>query len=148
MASLRRVRRAFRKDALRLISSGDGNIQKLVEAAAKHFGNDVGYEVLIKTFLQTEVGNAVTFLRQEGHIETIGRQWKPVGLLAPEDATIILSRRQKRIRGELKEYERFAHKFGRFDDATTAAQMLEVSSQQNESGDVHAEQETQDVHAT
>lgn len=148
MASIRRVRKDFRREVLRLISSGDGNIQKLVEAAGKHFGHDVGYEVLIKTFLQTEVAYAVTFLRNEGHIETIGRQWKPVGLLHPEDATVILSRRQKRIRGELKELERFAHKFGRFDDATAAAQMLAVSGQQSEGGDMHAEQETQDVHAT
>ena len=74
MSSIRRVRRDFRKEVLQLISSGDGNIEKLVETAGRFFGRDVGYEVLIKTFLHNEVSNAVSCLRSDGLIETIGKK--------------------------------------------------------------------------
>jgi hypothetical protein len=126
MASVRRVRKNFRKEVLRLISSGDGNIQKLIESAGRHFGHDVGYEVLIKTFLQNEVSNAVSTLRNEGHIETIGKKWKPITTLEPTDVEIISLRRLKRIRGELQAQVRLSHQHGRIDDACTAGRMLET----------------------
>lgn len=128
MASIRRVRRDFRKEVDQLISSGVGSIQKLIEAAGRHFGHDVGYEVLIKTFLHNEVSNAVTTLRSEGRIETIGKQWKPVSALDPSDVEIISLRRLKRMRGELKAQVRLAHQHGRIDDAIAASRMLEIVS--------------------
>lgn len=128
MASLRHVRRNFRVEVLQLISSGDGNIKKLVESAGAHFGHQVGYEVLIKTFLQNEVGNAVKVLRDEGRIESIGAQWKPIADLQSEDVEIISVRRLKRLRGELKAQVHLAHQHGRTVDAVAAARMLEIVS--------------------
>ena len=139
MASIRRVRRDFREEAHRLISSGNGSIEKLVESAGRHFGHDVGYEVLIKTFLHNEVGHAVSYLRSEGHIETIGKQWKPTSALQPEDIDIISLRRLKRLRGELKSQVRLAHQHGRTEDAIVAKTMLElVSSKLAERQEHHA----------
>jgi hypothetical protein len=126
MASIRRVRRDFRKEVFQLISSGDGSIQKLVEAAGRHFGHFVGYEVLIKTFLHSEVGNAVSCLRTEGQVETVGKQWKSIASLQSEDVEIISLRRLKRLRGELKAQVRLAHQHGRVEDAVAAARMLEI----------------------
>ena len=117
MASIRRVRKDFRNEVLRLIRAGDGSIQSLVETAGNHFGNLVGYEVLIKTFLHGEVGNAVSYLRNDGWIETIGKQWKPVDSLESEDIEVIQMRRQKRIRGELQAGMKLAHERGDLDTA-------------------------------
>lgn len=128
MASMRRVRKDFRKEVYRLISAGDGSIDKLVEVAGRFFGRDVGYEVLIKTFLQSEVSNAVTCLRSEGHIETVGKRWKLTEELRPEDVDVISTRRWKRLRGELKSEARLAHDHGRISDATAAGQMLSLVS--------------------
>jgi hypothetical protein len=131
-----------------LISSGDGNIDKLIEAAGGYFGHLVGYEVLIKTFLRSEVTNAVSTLRQEGCVETVGRHWKPVLALESDDVEQISMRRFKRLRGELKEEIRLDHAFGRHEEAAMAGKMLEVLSERLESGDVSAESESQDAHAT
>lgn len=124
MASLRRVRRDFRKDVLRLISTGDGNIETLVESAGKHFGYDVGYEALIKSFLHSEVSNAVSYLRNESLIETVGKKWKPASELNDEDIDIISVRRLKRLRGELKSEVRLAHDHGRVEEAAKASKLL------------------------
>ena len=147
MASLRRVRKNFRKDVLRLIGSGDGSIEKLVQLARQHFGHDVGYEVLIKTFLHSEVGNAVNFLRQEGRVETVGRQWIAVEKLQQDHVDQILSRRKRRIYGELESLTRFANSHGRFEDSVTSAKARESLVDAKKSDDVHSEQQTQDVHA-
>lgn len=136
MASMRRVRRDFRKEVLRLVSSGEGNFEKLIELAGSFFGRDVGYEVLIKSFLGSEVSNAVSYLRSEGAIETVGKKWKPASELQPEDVDIIQIRRLKRIRGELKEEIRLAHHFGRIDEATAASKMLKVVTEQLSSAEV------------
>ena len=124
MASIRRVRKGFRKDALRAVSAGDGNIEKLIEIAGKHFGSDVGYEVLIKSFLGSEVSNALTYLRGEGLVESIGRKWLPASELTTEQSTTVSTRRWKRLRGELKEEVRFAHEHGMIDEATRASELL------------------------
>ena len=126
MASMRRVRRNFRAEVLRLVSSGNGNMETLTKLADGFFGRDVGYEVLIKTFLGSEVSNAVSFLRNEGHIETVGKQWKPAGELTDDDVTIISTRRLKRLRGELKSEIRMAHNFGKVEEAVLASRMLEL----------------------
>ena len=126
MASLRRVRKDFRKEVLQLISTGDGNIETLISLADKQFGRSVGYHELLKTFLGSEVSNAVSFLRTEGHIESIGKKWKPVGELAEDDVNVIELRRKKRIRGELKASIVLAHNHGRTEEAITAAKMLEL----------------------
>lgn len=148
MASLRRVRRAFRKDVHRLVSSGDGSIEKLVALARQHFGHDVGYEVLIKTFLHSEVGNAVNFLRQEGKVETVGRQWIAVEHLHDEHVDQIVARRKRRIYGELESLTSFANSHGRFDDSVASAKARSSLVESQEKGDVHSESEAQDVHAT
>jgi len=139
MASIRRVRKSFRKQVLRFISSGDGNIEKLSELAGSFFGNDVGYEVLIKTFLRAEISNAVSFLRNEGQIETIGKQWKPVSELQPADVEVISTRRKKRLRGELKAEIKLAHNHGLIDDAVLASQMLGLLSSSMVEQSVEAE---------
>ena len=105
MASLRRVRKDFRKGVLQLISAGDGNFETLIELADKHFGRDVGYEVLIKCFLGSEVSNAVSCLRNDREIETVGKKWKPVGQLEKSDIEVISTRRKKRLRGEFRMLE-------------------------------------------
>lgn len=70
------------------------------------------------------MSNAVSQLRNEGHIESIGKKWKSLDDLRSEDVDIIVNRRQKRIRGELKEQVRFNHAHGRTEDAITAAMAL------------------------
>ena len=126
MASIRRVRKDFRKEVLQMISAGEGSLEKLMEIAGKFFGRDVGYEVLIKTFLQNEISNAVSCLRAEGHIETVGKLWKPIEQLQMEDVDAIALRRLKRLRGELKAQIKLAHRYGRTEDAVTASQMLKT----------------------
>ena len=126
MASMRRVRKNFRNEVLRLISSGDGNIKTLMALADGFFGRDVGYEVLIKTFLGSEVSNAVSYLRNEGKIETVGKQWKVAESLTSDDVTIISTRRLKRLRGELKSEIKMSHQFGKTEEAILASRMLEL----------------------
>ena len=125
MPSMRKVRKDFRKEVLRQIRAGDGNIENLVETAGQHFGIQVGYEVLIKSFLQSEVSNAVSQLRNEGHIETIGKKWKAADELQREDVSIISVRRLKRLRGELKSQIRLDHDHGLIDEAAEAQRLLE-----------------------
>lgn len=139
MASIRRVRKGFREEVRRLVSTGEGNFESLVELAGKYFGRDVGYEVLIKTFLGTEVGNAVSYLRNEGLIETVGKKWKLSSDLQLEDVEIISVRRLKRLRGELKAEVRLAHNFGRTEEAIAASKMLDIVSQQLTSVEVTEE---------
>ena len=132
MASMRRVRKNFRKEVLRFIGSGDGNIETLMKLADGFFGRDVGYETLIKAFLSSEVGHAVAYLRNEGLVETIGKKWKIASELSGDDVAVISTRRMKRIRGELKSGIKLAHDHGRVDDAVVAARMLEIISTQLE----------------
>ena len=147
MASIRRVRRDFRNEVNQLISSGEGSTEKLVEAAGRHFGYDVGYEVLIKTFLHNEVGNAVSSLRSEGLIETIGKQWKSTSELVPSDVAIISLRRLKRMRGELQAQVKLAHQHGLVEDAVAAGRMLEIVSNELSSrvDDVTADEMVQEA---
>lgn len=128
MASIRRVRKNFRQEVLRLIESGQGNWENLMRLAVEHFGKDVGFDVVLKAYYQVEVSNAVSHLRNEGRIETVGKQWKPVAELDDSDVDVISTRRLKRIRGELKTQVRFAHEKHRVDDAIKAAQVLGVLS--------------------
>jgi hypothetical protein len=121
---MRRVRKDFRKDVLKSISAGDGSIEKLTLLAGEHFGHQVGYELLIRSFLGTEVSNAVSCLRAENRVESIGKQWKTSEELEPEDIDIISIRRLKRLRGELRSTIQIANQHGRFDEAVSAAKML------------------------
>ena len=129
MASMRQVRKRFRKEVHRLISAGGGNTEMLMDIAKVMFG-EVGYPKVLETFWRSELSNAVSHLRNEGLVETIGKKWKPVDELQPEDVDVISTRRFKRLRGELKAEVQLAHKHGRIDDATTAARMLDLVSQQ------------------
>ena len=139
MASIRRVRKGFRKEVLRSVSAGDGNIEKLMEIAGKYFGHDVGYEVLIKTFLGSEVSNALTYLRSDGLVESVGRKWLPATELTPEQSTVVSSRRWKRLRGELMSEVRFGHEHGLIEEATKASELLSmVASSSDEHADVDA----------
>lgn len=124
MASMRKVRKGFRKEILRSISTGDGNIETLVKLAGKHFGHDVGYEALIKSFLGSEVSNALAYLRSEGLAESIGGTWKPSTDLSMDESAVVSTRRWKRLRGELKSEVRFAHEHGLMDEATKASELL------------------------
>ena len=128
MASLRRVRKNFRKEILRLIESGQGNWENLMRLATEYFGRDVGFDVVLKSYYQVEVGNAVSHLRSEGRIETVGKQWKPVEQLDDTDVTLIMNRRFKRIRGELQSQIRLAHDKQRVEEAIAASQAFGIMS--------------------
>lgn len=129
MASLRRVRKSFRKEVLRAVSTGDGTIETLINnVAGKHFGRDVGYEDLIKSFLGTEVSHALAYLRSEGLVESVGKKWIPAAELTAAESTVVSTRRWKRLRGELKSEVRFAHEHGLMDEATKAAELLAMTS--------------------
>lgn len=121
---MRSVRRNFRKEVLQCVNAGDGSIERLTELAGKFFGFQVGYELLIKSFLNSEVSNAVSQLRCQGEIETVGKQWKPVSSLNPDEMRGILLRTRKRIRGELESTVRRAHQFGFAEDAIDATKAL------------------------
>ena len=123
---MRRVRKRYREDALRLISAGEGNFENLRSLAASHFGHDVGYQELIKAFLGAEVNNAVSCLRGEGKVETIGKKWKMADQLQLEDVQIISTRRLKRLRGELKAQVKLAHDHGQVDEAIAASRALDA----------------------
>lgn len=126
MASMRRVRRQFREDLLRSVGAGQGNTDDLMRLAGEHFGRSVGYEELIKTFLRSEVQAGLSVLRNDGHVESVGRKWKSVDNLNEEDVDVISTRRLKRVRGELKAEIRLAHEHGRFEDAVAATRMLDL----------------------
>ena len=134
MASrMRSVRRRFREEVLRSISSGHGHTEELIQAAGRLFGRNVGYEVLIKTFLASEASNATSQLRIDGLVESVGKQWKPIGGLNPEDVDTILIRRKKRIRGMLKSQVRLAHQNGRIEEATEASEILAALGESDDS---------------
>jgi len=127
MASLRRVRKNFRKEALRLIKAGEGNLKSLMQLADAHFGsNDCGYHAVLRAFHAGEVNNAVSQLRLEGEIETVGRSWKSTEDLQSEDVDIITLRRMKRLRGEAKSLARFAHEHGRTEAAISASHVVSI----------------------
>ena len=93
--------------------------------ARNHFGRDVGYEVLIETYLSSEVSNGCSYLRDEGLVESVGSQWKLKADMEPEDKEIVMTRRDKRLRGELKAQIRMAHEAGDTEAAIKAADMLQ-----------------------
>jgi hypothetical protein len=126
MASIRRVRKDFRKEVLSLIQQGDGNIETLLRLAGDYFGRDVGYEVVLRAFLGSEVGHAVAYLRNEGLVESVGKLWKPASELDDNYVARISNRRFKRIRGELKQGIKLAHDHGLVEDAVMVSKMLET----------------------
>ncbi len=128
MASLRSVRKRFRKESLRLVSSGDGNVEILKQLAGSYFGHQIGYEVLINSFLQNEVSNAMSYMRSEGEVESVGKKWKPVADLNEEDIDVLSSRRLRRLRGELTAEIRLCHEHGRTEAAISASEMLAIVS--------------------
>lgn len=129
MSSLRRVRKNFRKEVLRLVESGEGSWDSLIRLADAYFGsNSIGYHAVVKAFLHGEVNNAVAKLRSEGFVETVGRHWKSTENLQDEDITQIQTRRLRRIRGELKSQIRLAKDRGRNDEAAIARAALGVMS--------------------
>jgi hypothetical protein len=125
--SLRKVRREFRKAALSAIQNGKRSTRDLLALADLHFGsNDCGYHAVLKAFNAAEVNNAVAFLRQEGHIESVGKEWKPIADLDQDDALKITARRMKRLRGEAKSLTKFAHERGMTEVAVTAANVVNI----------------------
>jgi hypothetical protein len=134
MASLRKVRREFRKALLTAVKQGKRNTRDLVALADAHFGsNDCGYHAVLKAFNVAEVNNAVAFLRQEGHIETVGKEWKPVEELDQDDALKITTRRMKQIRGLAKSTTRFAHEHGQIEEAIRASSVVNIVRVDDES---------------
>jgi len=127
MASLRRVRKNFRKEVLQLIKAGEGNLKNLMALADAHFGsNDCGYHAVLRAFHAGEVNNAVSQLRLDGKIETVGRSWKSTENLQSEDVDIITLRRMKRLRGEAKSLAKFAHNHGRTEAAISASHVVSI----------------------
>lgn len=134
MSSLRRVRKNFRKEVLRLIKSGEGNLKNLMSLADAHFGsNDCGYHAVLKAFHAGEVNNAVSQLRLDGEIETVGRSWKSTENLESADVDIITLRRMKRLRGEAKSLAKFAHEHGRTEAAISASHVVSIVKVEEES---------------
>jgi hypothetical protein len=98
-----------------------------MDLAYSHFGrNECGYHAVLKAFNQGEVNNAVSQLRLEGKIETVGRQWKDAEALQSEDVDIIIIRRMKRLRGEAKSLGVFAHEHGRTEEAISASNVVSI----------------------
>lgn len=127
MASLRRVRKNFRKEVHQLIKAGEGNLKNLMALADSHFGsNDCGYHAVLRAFHAGEVNNAVSQLRLDGEIETVGRSWKSTENLQSEDVDIITLRRMKRLRGEAKSLAKFAHDHGRTEAAISASHVVSI----------------------
>jgi hypothetical protein len=127
MASLRRVRKNFRKEVHQLIKAGEGNLENLMTLADSHFGsNDCGYHAVLRAFHAGEVNNAVSQLRLDGEIETVGRSWKSTENLQSEDVDIITLRRMKRLRGEAKSLAKFAHDHGRTEAAISASHVVSI----------------------
>jgi len=97
----------------------------LMKLADDHFGaNDCGYKAVLTAFHLGEVNHATASLRNEGHIESVGRLWKPAAELHGEDVEIIQKRRRKRVRGELSAGVRMAHRHGDINDAVSLSRAL------------------------
>lgn len=127
MASLRRVRRNFRKEVLQLVKSGAGNRENLLKLAEAHFSsNDCGFAAVLGAFYASEVNNAVSQLRIDGEVETVGRSWKSIEDLQSADVDIITLRRMKRLRGEAKSLAKFAHEHGRTEAAISASHVVSI----------------------
>lgn len=124
--SMRTVRRELRQQLLAAISVGSGDLRELVKIADHLLGQEVGWELLIRTFSHTEVQHGLAQLRLDGKVESAGKVWKLVGNLESEDVDTISTRRSKRLRGELKAEIRLAHEYGRTEDAIAASKMLEI----------------------
>jgi hypothetical protein len=134
VASLRKVRKELRKAMLIAIKQGKRSTRDLFALADAHFGsNDCGYHAVIKAFVMSEVNNAVSFLRQEGHIETVGKEWKPVEEIDQDDALKIMARRKKQIRGLAKGATRFAHEHGHTEDAVCLLNVLGIVKAEDDS---------------
>jgi hypothetical protein len=132
--SLRKVRREFRRAVKHAIESGKRNTRDLLTLADAHFGsNDCGYRAVLNAFIKSEVNNAVSFLRQEGLIETVGKEWKLIADIDQDDALKITARRMKRLRGEAKSLTKFAHDRGMTEVAVTAANVVNIVKVDDES---------------
>ena len=145
MRSIRSVRRDFRKEVLQMISAGEGNLEKLMQLAAVTIGNEVSNSQLVRSFLHTELSNAVSQLRNEGEIETIGKQWKPAANLNESDVETISVRRLKRIAGELRSQLRLDHEHGRTESAIETADSLAVVMRHLRQHGVTVNDEVQDT---
>ena len=133
MASLRRVRRSFRKAMLQLIEAGEGTYDNMVKLADEFYGsNDCGYKSVLTAFHQGEINNATSQLRTDGRIETIGKRWKAVEKLESSDVDVIIQRRVKRQRGEAKALVTFAHNHGRIEVATSASNVAHIFDRSEE----------------
>jgi len=126
MASIRNVRRQLRKELLKAVVAGNGDLKTLVRIAREIVGNDVGVEKMLAAFYPAEVSKAMSVLRSDRLVESVGSDWKAVANLDATDVDTISLRRLKRMRGELREEERLAHEHGRTEEAVVASRMLEL----------------------
>jgi len=127
MASrMRSARRRLRKEALRLIMSGNGDRATLDRVACEIMGREVGIEEVTAYFYANEISNATKQLRIAGDVESVAGRWIETSKLSDADVESISVRRLKRLRGEAKAQLKLAHDHGRIDEAAMAGRLLEV----------------------
>ena len=128
MAGIRNVRKHLRKEVLKCVATGHGDLKTLTQVAREIVGNGVGVEKMLEGFYAGEVSKALAVLRSERRVESVGKDWKVTSDLDSTDVDTISLRRLKRLRGELTEEKRLAHEFGRTEEAVLAARMLDILS--------------------
>lgn len=128
-SSLRRVRRLLRQRLLALVQKGEGNLKILEREAARILGQDVGYEVVLRAFVCSEVANAMAQLRSQGEVQSVGKDWKDADSLSEEEVDIVQTRLLKRTNGSLKSSVKLSHAYGRTEDAVFASELLRQLSE-------------------
>lgn len=118
MANYRKVNKQLRKHLLEAVTKGSGDSETLKQIAREIIGNNVGIERLLDNLYSSAVAQGMAILRSEGHVESIGKNWKLATLLDSDDVDTVQLRRLKRMRGEAVSQIHLAHKHGRIDDAT------------------------------
>ena len=127
---MRSARRELREKLLNALSTGKGSLPELVRVADGLFSREVGYGILLNSFLANEVSQGLAKLRIDGAAESVGKIWKLANELDGDDVDKISLRRLKRLRGEFKAQILLDHNFGRTENAVAVARMLEIIEQQ------------------
>ena len=119
MASLRSVRKAFRRELRQLMASKGGYLlpHEGVALARAMFGREVGVDDLMESYCANQFNAAMAYLRSDRVAESVGREWVAVSQLKPEQVDGVTLRRLKRIVGELRSQVALDHETGRTEEA-------------------------------
>lgn len=108
-----------------LVNSGNGDLDviehKVRELLARFMANEeLSYAVVLSSFSKILCHRILSKMRSKGEVETVGKHWKPVADITPEEADVIVDRRLKDMEGRLSNISVFAHDHGNHDVVAAA----------------------------